>query len=40
MDDELDRVCCQAIERSRGVRDELARLRTAWIDVYGDDDSD
>lgn len=35
---EIERVCLNAIARSRAVREALARLRSAWVDAYGPDD--
>jgi len=35
VDAELERICIEAIDRTRRGRDDLSRLRTAWTDAYG-----
>ena len=35
---EIERVCRNAIARSRTVREGLARLRSAWVEAYGPDE--
>jgi len=35
---EIERVCLNAIARSRVVREALARLRSAWVEAYGLDE--
>lgn len=37
---EIERVCLNSIARSQGVRDALARLRLAWVDAYGCDETE
>lgn len=35
LDEELERVCLAGIERTRRSREDLARLRAAWLAAYG-----
>ena len=37
VEEELESVCCGAIERSQEIQDALARLRSAWMAAYGPD---